>query len=145
MPVSPLHFPSRTFSPCLCTLMVVSVNVAVQPSSHSFPMEISAPDWRWGEMCDIFALIYSKGIGLSSALWVACMMLPSGRITSCPCEVLILLLHNVSTLIYFCVGPVSTITYGGLLFGGFPPQLLQSLLVCLIYSTTLVKSLLINL
>ena len=61
-------------------------------------MEISAPDWRWGKMCDIFSLVDSKGIRLSSDLWVACMILPSGRITCGPFEVFILLIHGVSTL-----------------------------------------------
>ena len=40
---------------------------------------------------------------------------------------------------------MSAIPYVGLLLGGFPLQFLQLLLVCLIYSSTLVKSLLINL
>ena len=74
------------------------MNVAVHPSSHSFLMEISAPDWRRGKMCDIFALVDSKGLRLSSYLWVARMILTYVRINRGPCEVLILLLHGVSTL-----------------------------------------------
>ena len=61
MPASPLRLPSRTTSPCLCTVVVVAVNVAVQPSSHSCSMEISAPDWRWGKMWDIFPLLIVRG------------------------------------------------------------------------------------
>ena len=68
MPASPLQLPSRSFSSCLCAFIMITVNVAVHTSSHSYPMEISAPDWRWGEMCDIFALVYSKGLMLSYAL-----------------------------------------------------------------------------
>ena len=98
IPVSPLRFPSRTFSPCLFTVMVVVMNVDVQPSSNSCPMEISAPDWRWGEMCAIFALFDIKGLVLSYALWFASMMIPYGRITRGPFKFLILLLHGVSTL-----------------------------------------------
>ena len=49
-------------------------------------------------MYAIFALVDSKGLMLSSALWVACMMLTYGRITRGTWEVLILLLHGVSTL-----------------------------------------------
>ena len=56
-------------------------------------------------------------------------MLPSGRINRGPCEVLILLLHGVSTLMYFCVVLVSLIPYDGLLFGEFPLQLLKLILV----------------
>ena len=96
-------------------------------------------------MCDIFPLYYSKVLSLSSSLWISCMMLPSGSITCGPCEVFILLLHAVSNLMYLCVAPVYTIPYVGLLFGGFPLHLLKLLLVCLIYSSTLVKSLLTNL
>ena len=47
------------------------VNVVVQPSSNSFPMDISAPDWRCGEMWAILDLVDSKGLRLSSAFWVA--------------------------------------------------------------------------
>ena len=61
-------------------------------------MDISAPDRRWGKRWDIFAPVDSKGLRLSSSLWVACVILPSVRITHGPCEVLILLIHGVSTL-----------------------------------------------
>ena len=40
---------------------------------------------------------------------------------------------------------MSAIPYVGLLFGGFPLHLLKLILVCLIYSITLVESLLIKL
>ena len=61
-------------------------------------MNISAPDWRWGGGGRYFSLVGIKGIMFSYALWVSCMMLPYGRITRGPCELLILLLHGVSTL-----------------------------------------------
>ena len=61
-------------------------------------MYISAPDCRWGKMWDILALVDSKGVRLSSDLWVACIMLLSGRITRVTCDVSNLLLHGVSTL-----------------------------------------------
>ena len=73
------------------------------------------------------------------------MMLPYIRITRGPCEVIILFPHGVSTLMWFCVAHMSAIPYVGLLFGGLPLHLLQILLICLIYSSTLVKYLLINL
>ena len=47
MPATPFKVRSRTIYPFFYTLICVAVNVAVHPSSHSFPMEISAPDWRW--------------------------------------------------------------------------------------------------
>ena len=96
---SPLRLTYSTTSPCLCTFIVVSVNLSVQPSSHSCPMEISAPDWMWVKMWAILDLVDSKGIRFSSVLWVACMMLPSVRITRGPCEVLTLLLQGVYALI----------------------------------------------
>ena len=43
------------------------------------------------------------------------------------------------------MAPVSAMPYVGLLFGGFPLQLLQLLLVCFKYSSTLVISLLSDL
>ena len=64
-------------------------------------MEISAPDWSWGEMCAVLALVDNKDMGLSSALWVACMMLPYGRITCGTCYVLTLFTKGVSTLCSF--------------------------------------------
>ena len=98
MPVSTLHLPSGTFYPCLCTVIVVSANVAVQLSSHSFPVDISDPYCRWGKMCSILDIVESKGEFWSFALWVACMRLPSVRITRGPCGVLTLLLQGVSAL-----------------------------------------------
>ena len=70
MPTAPLQFPYSTTSTFLCTVILVAVNVAVHPSSHSFPMEISAPDWRWVEMCAVLDLVDKKGLRFSSSLWV---------------------------------------------------------------------------
>ena len=92
------RFPSRTTSTCLCNVIVVEVNVLLHPSEHSFHMEIIAPDWRWGKFWDISPLVDSKGLMLSSALWVACIMLPSGRMTHSTYAVLALLLQGVYTL-----------------------------------------------
>ena len=49
-------------------------------------------------MCAVLALVESKGLRWSYALWVACMRLPSGRINRGPCVVLDLFLQGVSTL-----------------------------------------------
>ena len=43
MRVSPLRLPSSNLSSYLCNIMVVEVNVDVQPLSHIRPMDISAP------------------------------------------------------------------------------------------------------
>ena len=96
-------------------------------------------------MWDILALVDTNAIMLISALWVACMSLPSGRITRGPCEVLNVLLQGVSTLVQFGVAPVCAMPCIGLLFCGFPLQLLQLLLDCFKYSSMLVISLLSNL
>ena len=88
MPASPLRLLSRTIYPCLCTVIVVAVNVDVQPSSNSCPMEINAPNWRWGKIFAVFELVDNKGIRLSSDLWVSYMRITSGRITCGPCVVL---------------------------------------------------------
>ena len=75
------------------------MNVDLQTSSHSFPMEISAPDCRCRKMCTVFSLVDNKGLRLSYALLVACMRLPSGRITCGPCVVFTLLLQCLYTFI----------------------------------------------
>ena len=81
---APLRLPSRNISPCFCTVVLQVVNVAIHTPSHSCSIEICDPDWRWGQMCDVFDLIDNKGIRLNLALWVACMRLPSGRIARGP-------------------------------------------------------------
>ena len=43
MPSDKLQVTSRTTSPSFFTFIVLAVNVDVQPSSHIFPMDISAP------------------------------------------------------------------------------------------------------
>ena len=131
IPATPLQVLSRTTYPFFSTIKCVAVNVAVQPSSHILPMEISAPDWRWGKMCDVLALVDNKGLRLISALWVAYIILPYGGITCSPWFVLTLFTQDVSTLMYFCVAPVSTIMYIGLRVGGFPTQMLHSLVFCI--------------
>ena len=90
-------------------------------------MDISALDWKWGKMWAILAPVDSKGLKLSSSLWVACTRLQSGSITRGPREFLTLLLQGVSTLMWFDVVYVSAITYVRLLFGGLPLHLLQLL------------------
>ena len=99
MPAAPLRIPYMTTSPCFFTVMSAAANVAVHPSSHSFPTEISVPYWMLGEICAVLDLVDNKGLRLSLALWIACMRIPSGRITRGPCVVFTLLLQGVSTLI----------------------------------------------
>ena len=47
------QFTSSTVIPYLTTLRGVVVKFAMQPSSHSCPIDMKAPDCRWGEMCDV--------------------------------------------------------------------------------------------
>ena len=53
----------------------------MQPILHSFPVDIRAPDCRWGDTWDVRYNLVKRGFRLVSALWVACIMLPSGRMT----------------------------------------------------------------
>ena len=46
IPATPLRFPYSINSPFFSTVIYLLVNVDVKTSSHSFPMDISAPDWR---------------------------------------------------------------------------------------------------
>ena len=91
IPDTPLRIYSRNTSNFFSTIMLVAVNVAVNTPEHSFPTEISAPDWRWGKRCAVFSLVDNKCLRLSSSLWVACMRLTSGRINCSPCCILTLL------------------------------------------------------
>ena len=145
MPATNLRVISRTNFSFLSTIMCVAANVSIQPSSNIFPMEIIDPDWMWGKICAVLYIVDKKGIRLSSALWVACTRLPFGRITCNTCYVLNLFTYDVSTLIYFCVAPVSAITYIGLYVDGFPLQFLHSLVFCIKDYIMLVLSLSIKL
>ena len=78
--------------------MCLAVNVSVQTSSQSFPMDIRSPGCMWGEMWDVLSLVASNGLGLSSALCVACMMLQYGSKTWGPLEILTLFVHGIFTL-----------------------------------------------
>ena len=60
-------------------------------------MEISAPDWSRGKMCDVLGLMDNKGLRLIYVLWVSLMILQYGRIIHGPCCVLYLFTHGVST------------------------------------------------
>ena len=64
MTATTLQVPSRNTSPFFSTVMCERENVAVQPSSHSCIIDISTPDWRWGEMCGVFLLYITRVWGL---------------------------------------------------------------------------------
>ena len=98
MTAAPFWVPYRITSTFNSTVMCVAVNVDVQPSSNSCPMEINAPNWRWGKIFAVFELVDNKGIRLSSDLWVSYMRITSGRITCGPCCVLDLFKQDVSSL-----------------------------------------------
>ena len=91
--------PSSTVSPSLTTLRWVAVKVAIHPSSHSCPIDMRGPDCRWGKTWDVQDAWGKRGFRLISALWVACMILPSVRMTWGTLLIICLLLHGVFTLI----------------------------------------------
>ena len=91
--------PSSTISPSLTTLRLLAVKVAMHLSSHSFPIDMRDPDYRWGKTWAVQAAWVKRGFRLSSSLWVACMMLLSGRMTWGPLPIGCLLLNGVFTLI----------------------------------------------
>ena len=70
----------------------------MQPSSHSCPIDIRAPDCMWEKIWDVQVTWVKRGLRLRSDLWVACMILPSGRMTWGTLIFFCLLLHGVFTL-----------------------------------------------
>ena len=64
--------------------------------------------------------MFGRGFRLSSALCVACMMLPSGSMNWGPLLIGCLLLHGLFTLIFLCVAPLSAMPYCSRLVGGLP-------------------------
>ena len=65
------HYFSSAFKDYFSTLYIlicVSVNMYVQPSSHSFPMNNISPDWSCGKMCAVLDLVDNKGMGFSYAI-----------------------------------------------------------------------------
>ena len=79
--------------------MCVVVNVDVHTSSHSCPMYISAPSWRWGKMCAVLDPVDKKGMRFSFSLWFAFVSIIYGRSTRGACIFLTLFSQVVSTLI----------------------------------------------
>ena len=92
------QLPYNTVSSSLTTLMWVVVKVATHPSLQSFPIDLRAPDCRWGNMWYVRATWVKRGYRFISALWVACMMLKSGRMTWGMFLIGCLFLHGVFTL-----------------------------------------------
>ena len=79
-----------TISTSLTTLRQVAVKV--------FPIDMRAPDCRWGKRWDMQAAWVKRGFRLRSDIWVAYMMMPLGRMTLGPLLICYLLLHGVFTL-----------------------------------------------
>ena len=59
----------------------MAVNVVMQPSYQSCPMDISALYCSWGDMCTVLSLLVSNMLRFSSSLWVSLIRLPSSRST----------------------------------------------------------------
>ena len=79
-------------------------------------------------MWDVWAAWVNRGFRLSSALWVACMMLPSGRMNWGTLPIGCLFLHGVLTLMYYCVAPALAMPYCSGLVGGLPLHVVLVLL-----------------
>ena len=89
---------SSTIIPSLNTLRLVAVKVAMKSSLHSRPIDMRDPDCMWGKTWAVRAAWFKRGFRLISALWMACMMLLSGRMTWGPLLIGRLFLHGVFTL-----------------------------------------------
>ena len=74
-------FPYSTVSPSLTKLRWLAAKAAMHPSSHSWPIDMRAPYCRWWKIWDVYFAWVKRGFRLSSDLWVACMMMPPGRMT----------------------------------------------------------------
>ena len=61
----------RTSWNLFSTFVYLAVNVAVQPSSHSWCMDISSPHYRRRKMCDVLDLVVINSIRFSSSLPVS--------------------------------------------------------------------------
>ena len=70
----------------------------MEPSSHSFPIDMRAPYCCRLKMYDVWVAWVKRGFRLMSALWVAFMMLLSGSMTWRALLIFCLLLHVVFTL-----------------------------------------------
>ena len=72
-------FPSSTVSPSFTTLRWVAMKVAMHLSLYSCPIYMRSPDSTWGKAWAVRAAWFKRGFRLKSALWVACIMIPSSR------------------------------------------------------------------
>ena len=90
--------PYSTVSQSLNTPRRVAVKFAIQPSLHSYPINMRAPDCRWENTWDFQDAWVERGFRLSIALWMACMVLSSRRMTWGPLIIGCLLIHGVFTL-----------------------------------------------
>ena len=99
MPTKSLLWTYKTCLDCLNTFMYLAMNVDVQPSSHIKPMGIREPNWSWGKMCGVLALLDRCGIRRISSLYMDCMTLPSAIRTWGTLDNLILVVHGFCTLV----------------------------------------------
>ena len=90
--------PSSIIIPFLTLLRLLAVKVDMQPSSYSRLIDMRSPDYRWGETWDVQDSWVKRGFRIIIALWVAFMILPSGRMTWGLLLIYCLLLHGVFAL-----------------------------------------------
>ena len=99
MPTRSLRWTYKTCLDCLNTFMYLPMNLDVHPSSHINPIYTKEPDWSWGKMGGVLAMLDRCGVRWRSSLYMACMTLPSGISTWGPLDHLILLVHGFFTLV----------------------------------------------
>ena len=75
------------------------VKFDIKPSLHTLPIDLRDLDCRWGKICGVLDAWVKRGFRFSSALCMACMILPSGRMTWGVLIIVCLLLHGMFTLI----------------------------------------------
>ena len=89
------RFPSSTVSSSLTKLRSLEVYSSMQPSFQSCPIDMRGPDCRWGKMWAVRPYWFNWGFIFISSLWVACIMILSGRMTWGEFVIGCLLLHGV--------------------------------------------------
>ena len=75
------QLPSNTVSPSLTIVRLLAVKVYMHTSFQHFHIDMRAPACRWGNMWAVHDVWVKRGVRFSSTMWVACMMMLSGRMT----------------------------------------------------------------
>ena len=99
IPEDPVWWPSIMVWTWLSTVRRVALKVDVQPSLHSWPMEMIPPEQIWLKMWYILSLVFISGIRYGYYRCVTCIRLPSRSMTWGPFYTAVLLINGMITLI----------------------------------------------